>query len=135
MFLVHSSTLLGADLMKKETGQSLVEFALVLPLLILLLFGVIDFGRVFHAYLTIDHAGREAARAVSIGKTVDAATSIAIDNGASIGLSGDNIHITSAESGKNATIKITYPITFLTPVISGIVGEITLTDTTTMRVE
>ena len=49
--------------MKSERGQSLVEFALVVPVLLLLLFGIIDFGRVFHASLTIDHAGREAARA------------------------------------------------------------------------
>ena len=57
--------------MKSEKGQSLVEFALVLPLLILLLFGIIDFGRIFNAYLTIDHAGRDAARTASIGKNDD----------------------------------------------------------------
>ncbi len=59
---------LGWILMKSEKGQSLVEFALVLPVLVMLLFGITDFGRAFHAYLTIDHAGREAARAASIGE-------------------------------------------------------------------
>ena len=54
--------------MKSEKGQSMVEFALIIPIFILLLFAILDFGRVFHAYLTIDHAGREAARAASIGK-------------------------------------------------------------------
>ena len=44
---------LGWILMKSEKGQSLVEFALVIPLLILLLFGIVDFGRIFHAYLTL----------------------------------------------------------------------------------
>ena len=55
--------------MKSERGQSLVEFALVVPVLLLLLFGIIDFGASFlTASLTIDHAGREAARAASIGE-------------------------------------------------------------------
>ena len=56
--------------MKSEKGQSLVEFALSFPVLVLLLLGITDFGRAFHVYLTIDHAGREAARAASIGKDV-----------------------------------------------------------------
>ena len=46
----------------RESGQSLVEFALVVPLLFLLLFGSIEFGRVFHAQLVITSAAREGAR-------------------------------------------------------------------------
>jgi hypothetical protein len=46
----------------RESGQSLVEFALVVPLLFLLLFGSIEFGRVFHAHLVITSAAREGAR-------------------------------------------------------------------------
>jgi Flp pilus assembly protein TadG len=119
--------------MKSENGQSLVEFALVLPLLVLLLFGIIDFGRIIHAYLTIDHAGREAARAASIGKTKVEVEQVAIDSGKSINLS--DVTVSPGTSGANATVTITYPITFLTPVIGNIVGPITLEDTTVMRVE
>ncbi|MCL6650418.1 MAG: pilus assembly protein, partial [Chloroflexi bacterium] len=43
-------------------AQSLVEFALILPVLVLLIFGLIDFGRMFQAYVTIQHAAREAGR-------------------------------------------------------------------------
>ena len=45
-------------------GQSLVEFALVLPLLLLLVLGGIDFGRVFYAYVAIedDQEGAAAGR-------------------------------------------------------------------------
>lgn len=43
-------------------GQGIVEFALLLPILILLLVGVFDLGRAFHALITINNAGREAAR-------------------------------------------------------------------------
>lgn len=46
-----------------EKGQALVELAIVLPLLLLLLLGIVEFGRVGHAYLTLNHAAREGARA------------------------------------------------------------------------
>ena len=46
-------------------GQSLVEFALVLPLLLILLLGVADFGRVFAAGITIEAATRNAAEAAA----------------------------------------------------------------------
>lgn len=148
--------------MMSQKGQSLVEFALVLPLLILLLFGIIDFGRIFHAYLTIDHAGREAARIASIGnedkviiktsaigfsvedKIIDKALTNAIKNSDAtiIKIPKDGAMITSTItpkekrlSGSDFSITISYPITFLTPVIGGIVGPITLEDTTVMRVE
>lgn len=45
-----------------ERGQALVEMALVLPLLLLLIFGIVEFGRIGHAYLTLNHAAREGAR-------------------------------------------------------------------------
>jgi TadE-like protein len=45
-----------------ERSQSLVEFALVAPILILLLFGIIDFGRVIYTYITINQAVNEGAR-------------------------------------------------------------------------
>lgn len=124
--------------MKSERGQSLVEFALILPLLILMLFGIIDFGRIFHAYLTIDHAGREAARAASIGKDDTQVTNTAVTDAVGLGLTADRVAITptgTRVSGNEVSITITYPITFLTPVIGSIVGSITLEDTTVMRVE
>lgn len=124
--------------MKSEKGQSLVEFALVIPLLIILLFGIVDFGRIFHAYLTMDHAGREAARAASIGKDDTTVKSTAVSDAVGIGLTADKVNITPGGtriSGSDISITITYPITFLTPVIGSIVGPITLKDTTVMRVE
>lgn len=46
---------------KSNSGQSLVEFALLLPVLILFIFGAMDFGRAFTAYIAINSAAREAA--------------------------------------------------------------------------
>jgi Flp pilus assembly protein TadG len=125
-------------LMRSEKGQSLVEFALVLPILIFLLFGIIDFGRIFYTYLTIEHAGREAARAASIGKDDTTVKNTAVNDGASIGLTTSQVDISptgTRSSDTNATVTITYPVTFLTPVIGNLIGPLTLTDTSTMRVE
>ncbi|MFQ5945562.1 MAG: TadE family protein, partial [Anaerolineae bacterium] len=43
-------------------GQELVEFAILLPLLLLIAFGVLDLGRALHASITITNAAREGAR-------------------------------------------------------------------------
>lgn len=54
----------------KDRGASLVEFALVAPLLFLLLFGVIEFARVAHGFTTVWTAAREGARyATTVGDT------------------------------------------------------------------
>ena len=52
---------------RNSKGQSLVETALVLPLLLLIVFGTIEFGRVFNAYLVVSNASREGARAAAVG--------------------------------------------------------------------
>ncbi len=54
-------------------GQSLVEFALILPLFLLILLGMIDFGFAFYTNLTIEYASREGARvgaALAAGNTL-----------------------------------------------------------------
>jgi hypothetical protein len=47
---------------RERHGQTLVEFALILPIFILLLVGIFDFGRAIYAYNTISNASREAVR-------------------------------------------------------------------------
>ena len=46
-----------------ETGQSLVEFAMVLPLFLILMFGLVDFGRAFYSWMLITEAARGEPRA------------------------------------------------------------------------
>ncbi|MCA1065262.1 pilus assembly protein [Rossellomorea sp. AcN35-11] len=117
--------------MKNEDGQSLVEYAFVLPLLLLLIFGIVDFGRYFHAALTVDHAGREAARAASVGN--HDVVGVAVRNGASISLTAGNVQFST--SAEEATVRIIYPITFITPVIGSLIGPLQVEDTTVMRIE
>ena len=50
-------------------GQSMVETALVLPIIILLLVGIIDFGLLFNNYIVLSNATREAARKAAVGAT------------------------------------------------------------------
>ncbi|WP_218939074.1 TadE/TadG family type IV pilus assembly protein [Lysinibacillus antri] len=124
--------------MKSQKGNAMVELALVLPILILLLCGIIDFGRVFHVYLTIDHAGREAARTASLGKFSDVVT-IAVDKSGSL-ISASDVTVSYSDpnkvSGSLATVKIDYQITFLTPIIQPFFPTgLTLSDTTKMRIE
>ena len=52
--------------MKSEKGQAAVEFALVLPILLMLIFGIIDFGRVLYTKSALTSLSQEAARHVSI---------------------------------------------------------------------
>lgn len=54
------------DRARKPRGQAMVEFALVLPLLLILLLGVADFGRLFSAGITIEAAARNAAEVGAI---------------------------------------------------------------------
>ena len=124
--------------MRSEKGQAMVEFALVVPLLVMLLFGIIDFGRIFHTYLAIDHASREAARVASIGESDATIVSTAVTNAASVSLKSGQVSVSpggTKSSGSDVTITITYPISFLTPVVSSITGPITLSSSTVMRVE
>lgn len=58
-------------LFQSHPGQSLVEFALILPIFVLLIVGVFDLGRAFFSYIAITNAAREGTRVVTFwpGKT------------------------------------------------------------------
>ncbi|MBI4787295.1 MAG: pilus assembly protein [Chloroflexi bacterium] len=56
----HTSRLIA--LRFAQTGQGLTEFALMLPVLLLILLGALDLGRVYNAYVAITNASREGAR-------------------------------------------------------------------------
>lgn len=49
-------------------GAAAIEFVLVLPLLILLVFGILEFGRAYNAKVTLTHAAREAVRDYTINQ-------------------------------------------------------------------
>lgn len=63
--------------LKKETnGQSLVEFALVLPFLILLILGMVEFGWILNGQITLTSAAREGARSAIVKDHIDAESAL-----------------------------------------------------------
>lgn len=51
---------------RSEEGAAAVEFALVVPLLLTLLFGIVEFGAAYNAQIVVTNAAREAARAATV---------------------------------------------------------------------
>jgi hypothetical protein len=67
-----------------ERGQELIEFALIAPLLIWILFAVVSFGLLFSCQNTLNNAAREGARAGAVCKTDDEIRQIISANAASL---------------------------------------------------
>lgn len=59
-------------ILKNVKGQSIVEFALVVPILLLLVFGIIEFGRIYYNKAFINHAARNTLRMASVGTDISA---------------------------------------------------------------
>jgi len=53
---------------KCQNGSNAIEFALILPVLTLLLLGIFQFGLAYNNYLAVTHAAREGARMAAVGK-------------------------------------------------------------------
>ena len=49
----------------QKKAQSMVEFAIVLPILLLLVFGIIEYGRLFFAWISVENVARVGARYAS----------------------------------------------------------------------
>lgn len=125
---------------KREQGQALVELALVLPVLIMLIFGIVEFGRVSNAYLVVTQAAREGARQGTIGGT-DTQIVTSVKNSAS---SLDTTKLTVSISpvqvyrtrGASLEVQVQYPVNINIPVISSVLpNPITVKGKTVMRVE
>lgn len=123
-----------------ETGQALVEFALVLPIFLVLLFGLVDFGRAFHTWLLVTNAAREGARVGAVrGNTNDINTRIngsigSLDTGA-LSIDLDNVQGTRGEA---VSVHLEYDFEWVTPLgafLPGGLADITIESTSTMRLE
>lgn len=123
-----------------KKGQSLVETALILPIIILLLMGMVEFTRILGSYLIVTHASREGARMASIGKS-DEEVALSIKAKAGI-LSASDIQVTLTPnddariSGQDVKVSVKYKIVIYAPVISGIIpNPLNMESNTYMRVE
>lgn len=118
----------------------MVELALILPILLLLIFGIIEFGRIFSTQLLVTSCAREASRSAAVGAS-DEIIGLNIENNA-LALDSSKMIITispnesSRVRGNAVTIHIQYPVKIYAPIISGIIGNpFTVNGKAIMRVE
>ncbi|GGK39076.1 hypothetical protein GCM10010124_34830 [Pilimelia terevasa] len=110
-----------------DRGAAAVEMALVLPLLAAVLFGIIDFGRMFNAQISLTEAAREGARAVALG--LDPDTRIAATLGAVPGT--PEVTACAGDRDDDAVVALRQEFEAITPV-DALLGGVTLTATGVM---
>lgn len=125
-------------LITEEKGQSMAEFAIVLPILVVFLFGVIQFGITFNNYLTLTDAVRAGARTAAVGRQdsdpVGEATAMVRNSAANLNQSNLNVSVSSDwQSGDDVTVTATYPYSI--SLLGLVVSSGNLTSKTTERVE
>jgi Flp pilus assembly protein TadG len=102
-----------------DRGSVAVEFALVVPVLLLIVFGIIDFGRALNAQIALTGAAREGVRLAALGYS-DAAIQARVA-AAAPDLSGISTTVVAAcppgaGPGANAQVDVSYSFSFITPV-------------------
>lgn len=123
---------------REERGQSLVEFALVLPVLLLILVGIFNFGQLFYSDIVINEAARDAARYASIGVSQTEILQVIGQDCQTLNVSQVNTSISQPypqSSGMPVTITITYPVPIMLPLSLFLPSTIQLHAVMTMRVE
>lgn len=123
-----------------ERGANLVEFAILAPLLILLLFGIIEFGWLFGQYNDVRHGAREGARFAAVNAGDNAAVLDSVCSameGLTAGMSSIDVSWTDgAIVGSQSQITVTANVTSLSglPLITTFLPN-QLTSTVTFRLE
>jgi Flp pilus assembly protein TadG len=108
-----------------DAGQTLVEFSLILPVMLILLFALVDFGRGFYTWLLVTNAAREGARAGATQQDEAAIEAKVYDSFCSDYAAGDcgldetklDIDIDNAQGsrGDPVSVDLSYDFEFVTP--------------------
>jgi Flp pilus assembly protein TadG len=129
--------------LRSETGASAVEFALLLPLLMMILFGIIEFGFALYRQAVLTNASREGAR-LGIVQSIPAITTGQINAAVDTYLTPAGINpanvgrtiIPGAVTGDPVRVTLTLPYTFVVlPGLTSVAPTINLTAWTEMRHE
>ncbi len=106
----------AGSLARAEGGQSTAEFAILLPVLALLVFGIVEFGMLFYTYIDLTSATREGARKAAVSRTaIDGVqlTKDAIAGSTSVvDDSKTTVTVTPGQpwtAGQDVDVKVTYP--------------------------
>ena len=117
---------------KRRRGQSLVEFALIMPMLLMITFGIVEFGRVLNAYIMCTNGAREGARAAAVGASAAVAEAT---TRAAIPTLNVNVTVTGAQgaSGSMVTVRVTHNVVPIVPFI--LPNPMVVTGQAIMRIE
>ena len=130
---------------KGERGQALTEFALIVPIFLLLVFAIVDFGMGFNAWITVTNSTREGARLGAVGGTSGAITTQVKNAASSLDQSKLSVAVTGAQgaSGSDVGVTTTYQYDLISPlsgifslVSGGTIGpSLNVSSTSHMRIE
>jgi len=103
----------------RDRGAAAVEFALVLPVLLLLVIGMLEFSRAYNVQISLTNAAREGARVMAIHDDPTVAQSAAISAASpSVPLTAGQVSVTpsscSANPGATVNVTITYSLSLMT---------------------
>lgn len=118
---------------RNQGGQATVEFALILPLVVMLLLAIIQVGFVARDYVRVAHASREAARAASVdpdgGRAQDVVRHLLGDADVEIARRG------AGRVGDPITATVQYRAKTEVPIVGVLFPDVEISDSTTMRAE
>jgi Flp pilus assembly protein TadG len=117
-------------------GQGLVEFALILPVLLLIMLAILDFGRAIYAYSVVSNCAREGARYASVAPD-DTAGILNTARGAGIALDPAQLSVVvSQPTSDTVRVSVRYSFALITPFVASATGRspIVLTSASTMYI-
>jgi Flp pilus assembly protein TadG len=122
---------MGPPTCTNERGAAAIEFALVLPLLILLVFGIFEFSRAYNALVTLEHAAREGVRVLAITGDAAAATTATLNAAPALPAGSITVTSTACDPGQPTEVAAAMPFSYNVPLFNA--ATITLTGTGVMR--
>ena len=116
----------------KEKGQSLTEMALVLPVILVILAGVVDLGRLYYVTVALTDAAGEGATYAAIDPSntdeIIARTQASTGGLVQVGTEQVTVDCPSVTAGSTVTVSVSYDFTVATPLVNLLVpdGVVTL---------
>ncbi|GAA4426042.1 hypothetical protein GCM10023169_24450 [Georgenia halophila] len=124
----------------RDRGSAAVEFALVVPLLILLVLGIAELGRAYHLQTMISGAARDGVRVMALQDDPAAARATTKASASELNLTDAQISVapttcasTASTPAATATVAVTYPMDFIVDLFGAFGADLTLTGKGTMR--
>ena len=126
--------------LKNEKGQSLIEFAIILPLLLLILMGILEFGIMLNSYLSINNSAREGARLGIVNGSNLEIEQLITNISPNLNTENLTVNITpldaNRKSGDTLSVEVIYNYQVTIPIISNILNDVVvLKAQTSMRIE